>query len=52
MIDTIPKVTGIDASYYYASDLQRATKFYTDLLGIGAVDALRGHGQRMDVPGR
>ena len=34
MIDTMPKVTGIDATYYYAADLQRATKFYTDLLGM------------------
>jgi len=29
-----PKVTGLDASYYYAKDLDRATKFYTNLLGM------------------
>ena len=26
------KITGLDASYYYAKDLDRATKFYTELL--------------------
>ncbi len=34
MIDTIPKVSGIDATYYYAADLGRATKFYNELLGL------------------
>lgn len=34
MIDTMPKVTGIDATYYLAADLPRATKFYNDLLGM------------------
>jgi predicted enzyme related to lactoylglutathione lyase len=28
------KVTGVDAAYYYAKDLDRATKFYTDLIGV------------------
>lgn len=27
------KVTGIDASYYYVKDLERAVAFYTTLLG-------------------
>ena len=27
-------VSGIDASYYSVKDLERATKFYTDLLGM------------------
>ena len=27
------KVKGVDAAYYFVKDLDRATKFYTDLLG-------------------
>jgi len=30
---TANRVNGIDASYYYVQDLDRATKFYTELLG-------------------
>jgi predicted enzyme related to lactoylglutathione lyase len=33
MAATAPKVTGLDASYYYVKDIDRATKFYTELLG-------------------
>lgn len=33
MAATAPKVTGLDASYYYVKDMDRAKKFYTDLLG-------------------
>ncbi len=29
----MPKVNGIDASYYWAKDLDRATAFYSKLLG-------------------
>jgi predicted enzyme related to lactoylglutathione lyase len=31
---TAHRVSGIDASYYYVKDLDRATKFYTELLGV------------------
>jgi predicted enzyme related to lactoylglutathione lyase len=33
MTTTTMRVTGIDASYYMTKDLERAVKFYTDLLG-------------------
>ncbi|MDQ6825845.1 MAG: VOC family protein [Candidatus Eremiobacteraeota bacterium] len=51
MIDTTPKVTGIDASYYYASDLQRATKFYTDLLGMEPTMTYEGMVSEWTFPG-
>ena len=28
------RVSGLDASYYYVKDLPRATKFYTELIGM------------------
>lgn len=34
MTNATLKATGIDASYYYAKDLERATKFYEELLGM------------------
>lgn len=34
MTTTTMRVTGIDATYYMTKDLDRATKFYSDLLGV------------------
>jgi catechol 2,3-dioxygenase-like lactoylglutathione lyase family enzyme len=34
MTTTMMRVTGIDAVYYMTKDLERATKFYADLLGL------------------
>ncbi len=39
---TAHKVSGIDASYYYVKDLDRATKFYTELLGAEPTLAFPG----------
>jgi predicted enzyme related to lactoylglutathione lyase len=39
---TAHKVSGIDASYYYVQDLDRATKFYTELLGAEPTLAFPG----------
>jgi len=33
-VSTTPKAKGLAASYYYAKDLDRATKFYTELFGF------------------
>jgi predicted enzyme related to lactoylglutathione lyase len=34
MTTTTMRVNGIDAVYYMTKDLERATKFYTELLGL------------------
>jgi predicted enzyme related to lactoylglutathione lyase len=36
------KVNGIDASYYWAKDLDRATAFYAKLLGVEPTMAMPG----------
>src|ERR1700686_3872174 len=33
-VTTTPKAKGLAASYYYAKDLDRATKFYSELFGF------------------
>ena len=36
------KVKGVDAAYYMVKDLDRATKFYTDFLGMEPTLAVPG----------
>ncbi len=36
------KVSGVTATYYYTQDLERATQFYTQLLGSAPTEALPG----------
>ena len=45
------KVSGIDASYYYVKDLDRATKFYTELLGAAPSFGIPGMVSEWTFPG-
>lgn len=51
MATAAPKVTGLDASYYYVQDLDRATKFYTELLGAEPSMAFPGMVSEWTFPG-
>ncbi|MEO6835655.1 MAG: VOC family protein [Candidatus Tumulicola sp.] len=43
-------VTGIDATYYLAKDLERATEFYTKLLGFAPTMAFPGMASEWTFP--
>ncbi len=45
------KVTGIDASYYLVKDLERATTFYTQLLGMEPTMQYAGMASEWTFPG-
>jgi predicted enzyme related to lactoylglutathione lyase len=45
------KVKGIDASYYTVKDFDRATKFYTDLLGVDPTFTAAGTYAEWTFPG-
>ncbi len=36
------KISGITATYYWAKDLERATTFYTDMLGVAPTTTMPG----------
>lgn len=44
-------VTGIDATYYLVKDLERATAFYTKLLGTAPTMAFPGMASEWTFPG-
>lgn len=48
---TAPKAKGLDAAYYFVKDLERATKFYTDLLGTGPTGGHPGYYAEWTFPG-
>lgn len=44
------RVAGVDAIYYQAKDLDRATKFYVDLLGMAPTMPMPGFGAEWTLP--
>lgn len=44
-------VTGVDATYYLAKDLERATEFYTKLLGFAPTGGFPGVAAEWTFPG-
>ena len=43
-------VTGVDATYYLAKDLERATEFYTKLLGFAPTNGFPGMAAEWTFP--
>jgi predicted enzyme related to lactoylglutathione lyase len=48
--DTSLRVNGVDAVYYQVKDLDRATKFYNDLLGMEPTMPMPGFGAEWTLP--